>query len=98
MSGLGIAILMVFFKQEIFGSMHFLLVVPFLLVISMLIMYFSSLFTPAPEREKLVNTTFNKSDLISEFKCLKKDSWYKNYLTWAILLLGLSVLIWIVFS
>lgn len=98
MSGLGIAILMVFFKQEIFGSMHFLLVVPFLLVISMLIMYFSSLFTPAPVREKLVNTTFNKSDLISEFKCLKKDSWYKNYLTWAILLLGLSVLIWIVFS
>ncbi len=97
-SGLIIAILMLFFRHEIFGDIHFLLIVPFLLSASLLIMYFTSLFYPAPEYSKLENTTFQKEYLIAELKDLKEGSWYKSYLGWAILLLALSTLIWIVFS
>ncbi|MDR1707283.1 sodium:solute symporter family transporter [Dysgonomonas sp.] len=97
-SGLIIAILMLFFRHEIFGNIHFLLIVPFLLSASLLIMYFASLFYPAPEDSKLENTTFQKTDLIAEFKDLKEGSWHKSYLGWAILLLALSTLIWVVFS
>ncbi|MFR3214839.1 MAG: sodium:solute symporter family transporter [Dysgonomonas mossii] len=97
-SGLAIAVLMLFFRQEIFGDMHFLLVVPFLLSASMLIMYFTSLMSPAPTNDKLADTTFRKDDLITEFKDLRGNAWYKSYLGWAILLLGLSVLLWIIFS
>lgn len=97
-SGLIIAVLMLFFRHEIFGNIHFLLIVPFLLSASLLIMCFTSLFYPAPEYAKLTDTTFRKKDLIAEFKDLKEGSWYKSYLGWAILLLTLSTLIWIVFS
>jgi len=97
-SGLAIAVLMLFFRQEIFGNMHFLLVVPFLLSTSILIMYFTSLMSPAPAYDKLADTTFRKNDLIAEFKDLKGNAWYKSYLGWAILLLGLSALLWVVFS
>lgn len=96
-SGLGIAIGMLFFRHRIFGEMHFLLVVPFLLVASLLIMYFTSLFTAAPPLEKLADTTFRRNDLVAEFKDLRGGAWYKSYLGWAILLLGLSALLWIVF-
>lgn len=97
-SGLAVAVLMLFFRQQIFGDMHFLLVVPFLLGASLSIMYFASLFAPAPAYEKLADTTFRKSDLIAEFKDLREGSWYRSYLGWAILLLVLSALLWIVFS
>ena len=97
-SGLIIAVLMLFFRHEIFGNIHFLLIVPFLLSASLLIMYFASLLYPAPEYSKLENTTFRKKDLIAEFRDLKEGSWHKSYLGWAILLLALSILIWIMFS
>ncbi len=97
-SGLAIAVLMLFFRQEIFGDMHFLLVVPFLLSASLLIMYFASLLSPAPDYGKLENTTFRGNDLVTEFRDLRGGAWYKSYLGWAILLLGLSALLWIVFS
>ncbi|EGK04423.1 MULTISPECIES: sodium:solute symporter family transporter [Dysgonomonas] len=96
-SGLAIAVLMLFFRQEIFGNMHFLLVVPFLLSASMLIMYFTSLMSPAPAYGKLVDTTFRKNDLVAEFRDLRGNAWYKSYLGWTILLLGLSAILWVVF-
>ncbi len=34
LSGLAIAVVMLFYKNEIFGDMHFLLIVPFLLAVS----------------------------------------------------------------
>jgi SSS family solute:Na+ symporter len=97
-SGLAIAASMLFFRQQIFGDMHFLLVVPFLLGTSLLIMYFTSLLTPAPTYEKLTDTTFRKSDLVAELKDLGRNSWYRSYLGWAIILLGLSTLLWLAFS
>lgn len=96
-SGLVIAVLMLFFKSHIFGDLHFLLIVPFLLVISILIMYLTSLFFPPPAADKLENTTFSYKDLITEFAKFKTEAWYKNYLSWAIILLVLSIVIWIVF-
>lgn len=97
-SGLAIAIGMLFFRHEIFGDMHFLLIVPFLLSASLLIMYFVSLLSSAPESGKLEETTFRKADLVAEFNDLRKKAWYKSYLGWAMLLLVLSALIWVVFG
>lgn len=97
-SGLAIAVLMLFFKSQVFGEMHFLLIVPFLLVISMVIMYTGSLLFPRPEDSKLENTTFSFKDLREEFGHFKTEVWYKNYLSWAIILLILSTLIWIIFA
>lgn len=96
-SGLAIAVVMLFFRHEIFGDIHFLLIVPFLLCASLLIMYLTSLLSPAPELIKLSDTTFRKADLIEEFRDLRGAAWYKSYLGWAILLLVISALLWIVF-
>lgn len=97
-SGLAIAVVMLFFRQEIFGNMHFLLIVPFLLVASLGIMYLTSLLSPATDSMKLTDTTFRRADLITEFREFKYTVWYKSYLSWAIILLLLSTLIWIVFG
>ncbi len=97
-SGLLVAVLMLFFRENIFGGMHFLLVVPFLLCTSMIVMYALSYLSPSPTFDKLMDTTFRKQDLFLEIQELRNDAWYKSYLGWAILLLGLSTLLWIVFS
>ena len=39
LSGLAIAVVMLFYKNEIFGDMHFLLIVPFLLAVSGIVIY-----------------------------------------------------------
>jgi SSS family solute:Na+ symporter len=96
--GLTIAICMLFFKHQLFGNLHFLLIVPFLLGASMLVMYLVSLCFPAPEKEKLSQTTFQTKDLLAEWKELKTGKWYKSYLSWAIALLVLSAAMWIIFS
>lgn len=97
-SGLAIAISMLFFRQQVFGGIHFLLVVPFLLVTSLLVMYVTSLFFPAPKHSKLADTTFRRQDLMDEINDFRSKAWYKSYLGWAILLLMLSAIIWTVFA
>lgn len=96
--GLVIAILMLFFKHSVFHDLHFLLVVPILLVVSMLIMYIASFCSKPPEEDKLKDTTFDKKDLQFELKTFKSTAWYKSYLTWALVLLVLSAALWIIFS
>lgn len=98
LGGLVIAIGMLFLKNEIFGNMHFLLIVPFLLLASGIIIYTVSLCYPKPVAEKLKNTMFTLDDLKAEFKANRTLPWYKNYHSWAVTLLILSVLIWIVFN
>ncbi|MDR0938226.1 MAG: sodium/solute symporter [Mediterranea sp.] len=98
MSGLGVAVLMLFFRQHLFGDLHFLLVVPFLLAVSLVVTYVASLLTPAPAAMKLADTTFRAADLAAEWQELRRAAWYKSYLGWAILLLALSALLWVVFS
>lgn len=97
-TGLLVAIVMIFFRTEVFGNLHFLLIVPFLFGLSLLIMIVVSRFYSAPHSEKLKDTTFRKEDLVMEIKAIKTQRWHKSYLSWAIILLLLSVLIWIVFS
>ena len=96
-SGLAIAMLMLFFRDTIFGNLHFLLIVPFLFVISLLIMITTSRLAPAPAAAKLKDTTFRKSDLIAEWRGMKTGGWAHSYLSWAIILLVVCAAIWIVF-
>ena len=98
LSGLAIAVVMLFYKNEIFGDMHFLLIVPFLLAVSGIVIYLVSMCYSKPVVEKLVDTTFSMSELKAEFRANRALVWYKNYHSWAIVLLVLSVLIWIIFS
>ena len=98
LSGLAIAVVMLFYKNEIFGDMHFLLIVPFLLAVSGIVIYLVSMCYSKPVAEKLVDTTFSMSELKAEFRANRALVWYKNYHSWAIVLLVLSVLIWIIIS
>lgn len=98
MSGLVIAVAMVFFKTEIFGQLHFLLIVPYLFVFSLLVIYISSLFFPVPDESKLAETTFSYSDFKNETQMLKSVSWYSNYRVWSVILLLCCAAIWIMFS
>ncbi len=97
-TGLVVAVLLLFFKPFIFGDLHFLLIVPFLLIFSMIVIYLTSLMFSKPGKEKLTNTTFSINDFKAEVTELKSESWHKNYLFWSLVLLILSALIWIVFS
>ena len=96
--GLVVAVLLLFFKNTVFGDLHFLLMVPFLLIFSIMVIYVSSFFYAAPGKDKLTDTTFSFSDLKEEYVTLKTVVWYKNYQVWAGVLLVLSALIWIIFQ
>lgn len=98
LAGLAVAVFLLFFKQQIFGDMHFLLIVPFLFIFSLLIIYIGSLFFAKPGTDKLTNTIFRFADLKEEYYMLKEVPWYKNYQVWAGILLVLSALIWIIFK
>jgi SSS family solute:Na+ symporter len=98
MSGLVIAVAMVFFKTAIFGHLHFLLIVPYLFIFSLLVIYITSLFFPKPNEDKLTNTTFSISDFKRETQVLKTVAWYSNYRVWATILLLCCTVIWVCFS
>ncbi|MDD4970491.1 MAG: sodium/solute symporter [Paludibacter sp.] len=98
MAGLAIAVAMIFFKTAIFGHLHFLLIVPFLFVFSLFVIYFTSLFFPKPNIDKLEDTTFSMKDFKQETQMLKNVSWYNNYRVWASGLLLCCAIIWIYFS
>lgn len=97
MSGLLVAIIMLFGKNIVFGGMHFLFIVPILLVISMLIMWVVSKFGSRPENDKLETTTYSTADLKNEIASLKKGNIWSNYLWWAILLVLMCIAILIIF-
>lgn len=98
LGGLVIAVLMLFFKNAIFGNMHFLLIVPFLLCASMFIMVAVSYAGKKPASEKLQNTMFSKSIFYQEFGEMRSKKIYKSYMAWAILLLLICACFWIVFA
>lgn len=98
LSGLAVAVLMLFYKTEIFGGLHFLLIVPFLLAFSLIVTYVSSLCFARPDSGKLIDTTFSFNDLKAETMALRSVAWYKNYQCWAVVLLVMSTAIWVIFS
>ncbi len=98
LSGLAMAVVMLLWRHQIFGDMHFLLIIPFLLVFSMLVIYLSSLAFPRPDAEKLVNTTFSLKAFREEGVMLRQGPLYRNYRFWGGCLLVGCAAILILFS
>lgn len=65
-AGLVVAAAMLLWRTEIFGGMHFLLIVPFLLVFSLSVIWAVSRTAPAPRPDKLIDTTFSAADFRAE--------------------------------
>lgn len=97
-AGLIVAMGLLFFKDAIFGDLHFLYIVPILLVLSVAVMYGISLCGSRPDAEKLATTTFSLADLKSEAVAAYRSNWLSSYLFWALVLLVISAGVWIVFS
>lgn len=95
MAGSIVAVLLLFYKPVIFGNLHFLLVVPFVLLFSMLIVYLSSLTSPAPGKEQLENLHFSFAGFREELQELKQGNWCRHYLFWSALLLLTVACIWV---
>ncbi len=95
--GLLLAIFTFLFKKEIFGDIHFLLIVPVLFFSSISIIYLISFTAPAPQKKQLETTTFNRLFLETELQALKHVQWYKNYQIWSFILLVFCALLWILF-
>lgn len=96
LAGLVIAVIGYAFKSSLFGSLHFLLIVPILFVCSALVTYFLSLCFPAPAPEKLETTTFNAAELKAEVQRAFRLTWYKNYFIYALTLVTACVLVYII--
>ncbi|MDE7346135.1 MAG: sodium/solute symporter [Muribaculaceae bacterium] len=98
MSGLGIAVIMLFFKNSIFGGLHFLYIVPILLIISMIIMWMVSKCGEIPKEDKLQTTTYRFSDFKKEISTLRHGNIWSNYLTWGVALVVICLFILLIFS
>lgn len=79
LAGLAMAVVMLFFREDIFGGMHFLLIVPILLLFTMAVIAAVSLCTEKPQADKLENTIFRIEDFREEGRELKKVKWWQNY-------------------
>ena len=97
LSGLGLALVLLFWRHQIFGDMHFLFIVPILLVFSMLAIWLVSLATGKPAPEKLVDTTFSAADFKAETLELKGVSWWKNYRVLGAALVLMSLILLFIF-
>lgn len=95
--GTVIAICLLLFKPYLLGNIHFLLVVPFVFAISLLVIYTTSLFTPAPLANKIIDLMFTSTSFRNDISDLK-NAYYKSYLFWTIILLLFTLAIWILFG
>ncbi|SFG60222.1 sodium:solute symporter [Prevotella sp. KH2C16] len=98
MAGLIIAIVGYRFKAEIFGNLHFLLIVPFLFIGSGIVTCLASLCFARPAEEKLLTTTFRWAEMRQEAKRAYALPWYKNYFNYAALLVLGCVAIYVIFG
>ncbi len=95
-TGLVVAVLLLFYKELIFGDMHFLLVVPYLFGFSLLVMIGVSWLTNQPPKEKIEEYTWSKEIFIKETKQMKGMKWYRNYRFWSLALLVFCfVILWL---
>lgn len=98
LSGLVLAVVLLFFREDIFGNMHFLFVIPILFTFSMLVIMTVSRFYPAPDEARLENTVFSVKKFQEESRNLKAVSWWNNYRVWGLGLISASVLLLVIFS
>lgn len=96
LSGLAVAALLLVYKEPIFGDMHFLLVIPFVFVFSVVVIMGVSWLTQRPPEEKVKEYTWSKEIFIKETQEMKDVKWYQNYRFWSILLLVFClVILWL---
>lgn len=98
LAGLAMAVAMLIWRDAIFGDMHFLFIVPILLVFSMIIIYVVSVFTGRPDPSKLQDTTFTMADFRQETIALKQVRWWNNYRYMGLALVIICAILLIVFS
>ena len=98
LAGLAMAVVLLIWRDDIFGDMHFLFIVPVLLVFSMIIIYVVSLATGRPDPGKLKDTTFSIDDFKRETVALKQVSWWNNYRYLGLALVVICALLLIIFS
>jgi SSS family solute:Na+ symporter len=81
MSGLGMAVIIMSFKYvlDLPIHLHFLLLAPIILAISVVINIGVSLATPPPALQKVENNTWTRAIWKEETESLKGVIWYKNY-------------------
>lgn len=92
-AGLGIAVGLLFLKEPLFGSLHFLYVVPILFCLSLATMYGISLLGPAPGPEKLAGNLFSTEEFRRESRELRNKPWHADYRVWSLVLLAVSALL-----
>ena len=97
LAGLALAVVMLFWRHAIFGDMHFLFIVPILLIFSMIVILVVSLATERPAPEKLQDTTFSLDDFRRESLELKGVKWWKNYRVMAAALMLMSFVLLFIF-
>ena len=97
LAGLGMAVVMLFWRHDIFGEMHFLFIVPILLVFSMLVILLVSLATGRPAPEKLTDTTFSIAGFKEETLSMKAIPWWQNYRYMGLALFVLSIILLFIF-
>ena len=96
LSGLAMAVVMLLWRHRIFGDLHFLLIIPILLLFSVAVICLASLAFPRPDAEKLADTTFSLKDFRAEGAALRTLPFYRNYRFWGgclLLLCGAILLI-----
>ena len=97
LSGLAVAVAMLFFRKSIFGNLHFLLIVPILFLFSALVIWIVSVCTEKPSPDKLENTVFRRDDFRKETEELKSVKWWRNYRWMSLALVVLCAILLIVF-
>lgn len=97
-AGLCMAVLLLFFREDIFGNMHFLFMIPVLFIFSVVIILIVSRFWPAPHPEKLEDTVFSYSDFKKEGESLKGVPFWNNYRVWGMGLIVATVMLLVIFS
>ncbi len=98
MAGLAMAVVSYTFKQQIYGGLHFLLIVPILFVCSGIITYIGSLCFAPPSEAKLADTIFRWSDMRVEMSRAFSLRWYQNYFVYAMMLVLACAAIYVVFA
>ena len=89
LGGLAMAVVMLLWRHQIFGDLHFLLIIPILLLFSMAVIYLASLASPRPGADKLRDTTFSIADF-------KKEE--KSYRIWGGCLVAACAIILVIFA
>lgn len=98
LAGLVMAAFVYVFREDVFGGLHFLLIVPILFVCSMAVTYFASLCFPAPSAESLADTTFSVTRLREEVQAAFAQSHWQNFYLYALLLLAACIAVLVIFA